>query len=353
MSSAPQMVGATDGPVAQSVRIGFRVLQLAMLLLAFGWAISNLRQVPPDTQAVVLRFGEVVRGQPAGLVLAWPRPIEEVRLVPGVDRQMELKVEAGTAGGGLVDPASAASGETAPASAGGYLTGDGGVVLLDASLTWRIADARTYVLAAPHVAAALRRLFVASALTVAAGRALDDFMVVRPERTTRDPGGNDPAAQAQRQVVRGDLAREINRRLAALEREGSGLGVEVTRVDVVALLPPASKIAFDAVLEAAQLADQGLATARTDATRTMQAADRERNRILTEAHASAAERVAGARSKVAPILALEERVDRAGRPNLLDQIYRERIAQVLRNAGAVTTVDGSGGSRLILPGGGS
>jgi modulator of FtsH protease HflK len=174
---------------------------------------------------------------------------------------------------------------------------------------------------------------------------MDDFLVVRPERTQ-----SDPTAQAQRQAVSGELVRGVNARLAALDAADAGLGVEVTRVDVIAMLPSAAKLAFDAVLEAGQRADQGLAAARTEATRTLQNAERERNRILTEAHASAAERVAEARTHVATIGALEARTDRAGRPNLLEQIYRERIVQILHNANAVTTVDGNGG-RLILPGG--
>ena len=48
--------------------------------------------------------------------------------------------------------------------------------------------------------------------------------------------------------------------------------------------------------------------------------------------------------------ALETRDDPAGRPGLLDRLYRERIAAVLGQAGSVIAVDPHGGSRLILPG---
>ena len=48
------------------------------------------------------------------------------------------------------------------------------------------------------------------------------------------------------------------------------------------------------------------------------------------------------------MLALEQKMDPATRPSLLDQAYRERIAKVLRAAGSVTAVDGHG--RVILPG---
>ncbi len=325
------MTGTLDGPVVQSLRTGFRTLYLATLLLALGWTVSNCRQVPPDSQAVVLRFGQVVRVQPAGLLLAWPRPIEQVALLPAPARQIELKMVARTAG--------------APAEAGTYLTGDGGAVLLGATLTWHVVDPVAYLQARTHVDPALNRLFAASAVTVAAGRSIDEFLVVRPEHDDTDP-----MVQAQRQALRGDLTREINRRLRALEVQGAPLGIEVTRADITALLPPAAKPGFDAVLEATQRAEQGLAAARTQATLTLQAADRDQDRILTEARADAEERVDKVRTQIAAIAALETRDDPAGRPGLLDRLYRERIAAVLGQAGSVIAVDPHGGSRLILPG---
>ena len=326
------MNGALDGPVVQSLRIGFRVLYVATLLLALGWTVSNCRQVPPDSQFVVLRFGQVVRVQPAGLLLAWPRPVEQVESLPARARQIELKVVARTAG--------------VPTDAGTYLTGDGGAMLLGATLTWHVVDPVAYFQARTHVGPALNRLFAASAVTIAAGRSIDEFLVVRPERD-----GTDPMVQAQRQAVRGDLVKEINRRLRALEVQGAPLGIEVTRADIDALLPPAAKPGFDAVLAATQRAEEELAGARTQATLTVQTGDRDHDRILTQAHASAEERVDQARSQVAAIAALETRDDPAGRPGLLDRLYRERIAAVLGQAGHVTAVDPQGGSRLIMSGG--
>ena len=348
MSTASMSAGqAPDGPVAQSVRIGFRVLHAGMVLLGLAWATGNLRQVPPGSQAVILRLGQVVGVQQAGLVLAWPRPIERVVLLPSGERQMELRIEAGPAGSaGLEDAASLLPGEQAPSTAAALLTGDGGVVLLQASLTWRIADAAAYYVAADHVAPALRRLFLAAAAGLAARHDLDDMMVVRPEHAA------DPLAQAQRAAMRGDLVRAVNARLAALAQAGGGLGVEVVRADVAALLPPSAKQAFDQVLDATQLADQGLAAARTDAARSLQGGDRDRDRILADAHAAAAERLAAARHDTAAILALQQPMDAAARPGLLDQAWRERIAGILHQAGVVSAVDAHAASRVIMPGGG-
>jgi regulator of protease activity HflC (stomatin/prohibitin superfamily) len=342
--------------VAQSIRIGFGVLQVATVLLALFWAASNTSQVPPGTQAVVLRFGQVVRVRQAGLMVAWPRPIEQVELLPSTERQLDLRIAAHmNAGSAIVDPVSRATGEGPPDTAGIYLTGDGGVVLLDATLTYRIADAEAYYLESAHVAPVLRRLFLASAVAVASGRSMDDFLVVRGGTGTagnaRSDLPRDDQSQARREDMRGALVREVNRRLRALAPREASLGVEVTRADITALLPPAAKFAFDAVLDATQMAEQGLAAARTDATRIHQGADQERDRVLTEARANADERVAAAKAHVAVVAALEERMDPSGRPSLLDQLYRERIAGILRQAGAVSTVDLRGGGRLILPAG--
>jgi regulator of protease activity HflC (stomatin/prohibitin superfamily) len=332
-----------DGPVVQSIRVAFLVLRVFTVLLALGWATGNMRQVPPGSQAVIFRFGRVVRVQQSGLVLALPRPLETVVLLPSTERQLVLKIAAPSARiPGIIDDMSAAS--DVPADAGLYLTGDNGLVLLDAAITWRIADAAAYTIAADHVPAALRRLFLNAAVQVAAARPLDDFLAVRPERAA------DPAAQEARNAVRGDLVAAMNRQLQALTSAGAGLGVEVTRADVTALLPPSAKSSFDAVLDATQRAEQGLATARTEAARTRQQADRDRDNLLTTAHASAEERIAAARASTAAITALEAKMDPATRPSLMDQLYRDRIGAILAQAGTVNTVDAKSVSRLILPG---
>jgi regulator of protease activity HflC (stomatin/prohibitin superfamily) len=333
-----------DGPVVQSIRIGFGFFRLATLLLAAFWCAGNIHPVPPGSQAVVLLLGRIVRVQPAGLVLAWPRPLEQVVLLPSAERQMSQKIEAHTSqmAGVSDDPRMA----DVPRDAGVFLTADNSVVLLDAAVTWHIADARAYYVMQAHVAPALRRLFMAAAVAVAARHELDDFLAVRPERAT------DPAAQAARGALRGELVAEMNRSLGALAGAGEGLGVEVTRADVTALLPPSAKSSFDAVLEAAQQADQGAAAARTEAARTMQQATRDSTRILDSAHAAAAERLAQARTTTATISALEAKMDPGSRPALLEQAYRDRVASVLHQAGSLSMVDARSNGRVIVSGAG-
>ena len=336
-----------NGPVAQSIGVAFRVLYAATTLLAVAWAASNWRQVPADSQAVVTRFGAVVGQRPAGLVGSWPRPVGEVVLVPGPDRLLTVHTLTTAQRGGLEDIFTTANDAGIPEGAGSYLTGDGGVVLLSA-ITYQVSDGPAYMLARTHVEPALRRIFAAAAVRVAAGRTLDDVLVARPDAGAGDPG-RIAALEARRQAMRGDLLAGMNRRLAELAAGGAPLGVAATRIDLDAALPPAAKIAFDGVLVAVQLSGQGVAGARTDAARMTQAADRERDRLLSAAHAAAAERVGEAQARTAPILALQAGMTPASRPAALDQVYRDGIGALLRRAGRVTAVDAAGGARIILP----
>ena len=336
-----------DGPVVQSIAIGFRVLSVAIALLAAAWVASNWREVPADSQAVVLRFGRIVGVQQAGLVLSWPRPVGQVELVPGADRLLTLRTATTARRAGLQDVFTDASDVAIPEGAGSYLTGDGGVVLLSATITYQVADGAAYYLARPHVEPALQRLFSASATSVAAARGLDDVLVARPDRADASPARS-LAMENRRQAMRGDLLAAMNRRLAELDTRGAPLGVAVARIDLEAALPPAAKIAFDGVLVAVQLAEQGIAGARTEATRTMQAADRERDRLLTTAQASAAERVGEARNRTAGIAAIQAGMTPASRPAMLDQLYRDQLAPLLHKVGRLTAVD-AGGARVILP----
>ncbi|MGB8422452.1 MAG: protease modulator HflK, partial [Paraburkholderia sp.] len=81
------------GPGAQAVRLSFWFVVVVAVLAACAWAGSNIRRIPPDSRAVVLRFGAFVRTQDAGLLIAWPRPFETTLLVPGSARVLEQRIQ--------------------------------------------------------------------------------------------------------------------------------------------------------------------------------------------------------------------------------------------------------------------
>jgi modulator of FtsH protease HflK len=334
------------GPISQSVAIGFRAVYLAMGLLAVLWLVSNFREIAPDSQAVVLRFGRIVHTQQAGLLLAWPSPIEQVRLLPGPQRQLSQEVAVLVPESEKARDLVTSTGDsgTLPRAVAPYLTGDGNVVLLNATLIYRIDDAVGWTLSEAHVAAALDRLFRAATVRVTAGRNLNDFLVVASS------SGAGQSAVALRSEVRSALLEAVNSRLKELADSGASLGVEVQRIDMTSWLPPQAKVAFDAVLTATQAADRGVAVARTDAERRRQEADRERDRLLAAAQATAQELISGATVDTARILALEHEETKETRSSILLREYRAGVGSIMGHIGSQTVIDPQSGVRFVLPG---
>ncbi|MBV8401573.1 MAG: hypothetical protein JOZ17_23045 [Acetobacteraceae bacterium] len=361
--SRPLLKGRADveGAWTQAARLSFRFLLILVALAAIGWAFSNFRQVPPDSRAVVFRFGAIARQQGAGLLPAWPRPIEQVVIVPSADRQIEFKIARFDAETNPVgDTPTTQPGRLASlvaalepfwissnprSNAGFLLTGDATVVHLRASLFYQVSDAAAYVVAAEHIAPALERLFTASAVAVCAGRDLDKILVVRPEMSP----ATDEASRLGREQLRADLRNAVNRRLEDLAAQGAGLGVTVSRVDVAAAVPSGAKAAFEFVLVAMQQAERKVAEARTAAATTAQRADQARDRILAQAEAAAAEQVTQAASRTAAITALATQHPGLAGRTLLDRIYYDRIGALLAKAASVDAVDSQGSAHLILP----
>ncbi|PXW23942.1 Regulator of protease activity HflC, stomatin/prohibitin superfamily [Paraburkholderia caballeronis] len=359
------------GPGAQAVRAAFWFIAVVAALAALAWACSNVQRVPPDSQAVVMRFGKFVRHQSAGLLIAWPRPFETVVLLPGPARVLvqpiaELDRDAraraldpapadtttpsSDRSTGSVHPGDATSANgpllsDALAGSGYVLTGDAAVVQLAATLYYRVSSPYDYVVQQPLLSSALERLTASAVAEVGASRDLDAILVARPELLAADA-----RMAAQRERLRDDIARAVERRLQALEARHAGLGIEVSRVDVQANLPAAAVDAFNSVLSSLQTAERNIADARTAAETTRQAARQHADQILQNAQASVTERVTTAQAETQTILQLEAPLDANSDPGLLARAYRDRVAQILSKAGRVTTIDPYDTSSLVLPG---
>lgn len=367
------------GPGAQAVRISFWFIVAVAAIAACAWVTSNVRRIPAESRAVVMRFGALARTQDAGLLIAWPRPFETVMLVPGRASVLALPVQslerdpraraadpagADAASGSQRGATNSPGDDAAPnaqngnaitadtgalsdalAGSGYLLTGDNGAVQLSATLYYRVADPYAYVLQKDRLATALERIVSASVVEVVAKRDLDAILVARPEQMTLDQ-----TMALDRERLRDDLARAIEQRLHALEATNAGLGVDVARVDVEAEFPAAAAGAFTSVLTSLQEAQRDVAEARTAAERRRQEAQQGADRIVEDAHASAAERVAAAQASTAVIQQLEVPLQDHGDPGLIARAYRDRIQQILAKAAHVTTIDPHDASNLILPG---
>ncbi|WP_460369178.1 protease modulator HflK [Pseudomonas sp. Tul1A2] len=341
----PRGTHSLNSPWIQAGRLAFFALYAVTILAALAWAFSNVRQIDPQSRAVVLHFGALDRIQNAGLLLAWPQPFEQVILLPAADRIIERRVE------NLLRSDEALKGDRvasfavplsdALAGSGYLLTGDAGVVQLDVRVFYKVSDPYDFVLQADHVLPALDRLVTRSAVALTAARDLDTILVARPELI-----GTDNQAAERRERLRGDLVQGINKRLAELKASGQGIGIEVARVDVQSSLPDPAVSAFNAVLTASQQADKAVANARTDAEKLTQSANEQADRTLQVAHAQAGERLAKASADTATVSSLASATD----PQMLLRIYRERMPKILGQAGSVTTVDPKDDSRLIIQG---
>ncbi|MCW2454331.1 protease modulator HflK [Rahnella aceris] len=326
----------------QAGRIACLALFAMTLIAAANWLFSNVRQIEPDKRAVVMRFGAVSRTAGAGLLLAWPEPLEQVEILPAADRVIEHHVTA-LLRENIVPAWTNTGGEKSDAVAGaGYLlTGDSGVVQLDVQVYYVITDPVAFVLQGEHVLPALDRLTEHAAVAICASRDLDTILVARPEMV-----GNDSHIAERRERLRGDLRQGINQQLAALRAAGSNSGIEVRRVDVQSSLPPSAVEAFNAVLTASQQADQNIASASNEAASAHQEAVQAADRTLQVSHAKASEQIAQASTETATVVQLAN--DHS--PELLWRLWRERMPAILAHAGGVTAVDPHDDAHLILPG---
>ncbi|WP_460119550.1 protease modulator HflK [Pseudomonas sp. S2_C03] len=349
MSRVPRGTHALISPWIQAGRLAFIALYGVTVLAALVWAFSNVRQIDPQDRAVVLHFGALDRIQNAGLLLAWPRPFEQVILLPAADRVIERRVtnllrsDAALQADRSATFASPIS--DALAGSGYLLTGDAGVVQLDVRVFYKVTDPYDFVRQGEHVLPALDRLVTRSAVALSAARDLDTILVARPELI-----GADSQAAERRERLRGDLVKGINQRLLELAATGQGLGIEISRVDVQSSLPDPAVNAFNAVLTASQQADKAVANARTEAEKLNQTANEQADRTLQVAHAQASERRAKASADTAMVLGLAKAQQQGTDPQMLLRIYRERMPKILGQAGSVTTVNPRDDSRLILQG---
>jgi regulator of protease activity HflC (stomatin/prohibitin superfamily) len=229
-------------------------------------------------------------------------------------------------------------------NSGFLLTGDSSVVHLVAQLYYQVTDPQAYMIAAGHIEPALQRLFIASTVDSLATRDLDSVLVARPEIASRN------AEAARRERLRGNLVNAVNRRLEELSEKGAGLGITVSRVDLVPSIPGGAKDAFDGVLIVTQEAEQGIAMARTNAELSMQEANQMKDRITTSATAGAQEAVSDATAATASITALANGDVGMSHAMQMSRLYYDRIGPILKKAGHVEVLSKDGSTRLLLPG---
>ena len=295
-------------PLARGLRLG----AVVGALLVFGWLTSGIRVVRAGEQAVVLAWGQVqeVRSTP-GLLLCPPRPLAEIMVLPGPDRQLTLAI---------MDMV-----EDGVARRGRLLTADGALIQAQATIVYSLKDPRIYALRVADVDQGLRRAGCVALIAETAGTPLAGLV-------TGDP-----------QAFRIRLAGRIQAWLDG----GLPLGVVVRRVDLTVLPPLAAKAAFAAVQDAAAEGSRTLAEAENRAGWVRSRARIDADALVQSAAATAAERVAAQRTALAPITALHQVID-GGRPRseVLEAHWREQCALLLRQVQRLVVIPPGESARL-------
>jgi membrane protease subunit HflK len=145
------------------------IVPIAVVLLALTSAFYT---VPPDSVAVVLRFGAYSSTQNPGLHFKLPFGIDEVRVV-AVQRQ--LKLEFGFASEDATNPDQVPS---EPLREKSMVTGDLNAVLVDWVVQYRIDDPKLYLFHVHDPGSTLRDLSEAMMREVVGDRTVDEVITV-------------------------------------------------------------------------------------------------------------------------------------------------------------------------------
>ncbi|PZQ64608.1 MAG: FtsH protease activity modulator HflK [Phenylobacterium zucineum] len=274
------------------------------------WAASGFYVVQPSEQAVVLTFGAYSRSEDPGLRYHLPSPIERVEKVPVTELQ---KTDVGGQG---------AEG----AAESQMLTGDGQIIDIDFSVTWRVSDARRYLFAT---------------------RSPDQAVAAIAESAMREVVGR-TQLQPIISTARGQVQQQT-RDLMQRTLDQWGAGISVVEVQIREAGPPPEVVAaFRDVQSASQDAESSVNEANTFRNRVVNEAKGDAARITQESQAYREQAVRDAMGEAARFNQIYAEYRRAPAVTR-ERLYIESMERVLRSSKKVV-VDGKGASApIILP----
>ena len=278
---------------------------LAFLALAalVAWAVSGIYMVGPNERAVVWRFGRILpETRPPGLHAGLPYGLDRVTRVKMYE-QKRVGIGLGLEDRNL--------GRTAQPSRAECLAGDRNLIEVSAVVQYEIVDARSFLARSAEVSATIENMATAELSSQIASRAVDDIFT-----TGR--------AEIQQNVLAA-----LRDRLAHLQRDGRGIGVQVNSVTLEAVAPPQEVApAFRDVVAAREDRQRAVNEAQGYAAALFPSARGEAERIRLDAEGAAAETTEKARGEA-------DRFDRmlaqltAGRQLTLRRLVLEAMEEVL------------------------
>ncbi|NDE90578.1 MAG: FtsH protease activity modulator HflK [Alphaproteobacteria bacterium] len=290
--------GNAGGPPPKSL------ITLALVVIAVLWLCSGFYQVSTNQIGVVLRFGEVVRTEEAGLRYHLPEPIEMV-LLPDVTTTHQIKI-------GFRDTGSDSDSNLSVEGESRMLTGDENIVDIGFSVFWRVRNAQDYLFNMRNPDLTVR-LASESAIREIIGR-----MQIQPILTEK----------------RNEIEQETTSLIQSMLDEYKA-GVVVTQVQLLNVTPPQPVVdAFNDVQRA-----------RADGERLRNEAEAYRNDIIPRARGEAARMIQDAEGYREQVISYAKgdaarfesvlAAYKEARDVTATRLYFEAMENVLRNANKV------------------
>lgn len=296
-------------------RIG--LILAALVLLIFLWA--SWYTVQPEENAVVQRFGRVVRTSGPGLHFKFPLGVETVRLVPTA---RVLKEEFGFRS--LIPGRRTQYAKRDLLSESLMLTGDLNVIDVQWIIQYRIEDAVRYLFQVRETRETLRDVTEAVMRRVVGNRLGSDVLTVG------------------RVAVSSKVKEEMQKILSSYQT-----GIRLVTVELQDVTPPNPvKPAFNEVNESRQDGERMINQAQEQANKEIPRARGEANRSVSEAEGYAVERVNQAKGEAARFVAILKEYQRAPKVTRR-RLYLESMKKMLRQAKGIYIVDSE--QRALVP----
>jgi membrane protease subunit HflK len=284
---------------------------LVLLVLIYA-AMTSFYTVSAESQAVVLRFGKIVRTADPGL--HWKLPLGIDRHYP-VQVRRQLKQEFGFGTGGGTNPWQA----TLPAeqeAERNIVTGDLNAALIEWVVQYRIDDPEQYLFAVRNPDATLRHLSESVMREMVGDRTVDEVITI---------GRQEIEAEA---VVK---LQEVTRTY--------GMGLKIDQVQLKNVNPPQKvQASFNEVNQAQQEKESAINMASGEYNKVVPRAKGEADQKISAAEGYATKRVNEAEGDVAAFQALLAEYLKA--PDVTRRrIYLETMTEILPQLGKLVILD--------------
>lgn len=250
-----KLMDPANESLADALRITFRILQIAMAVLAGLYILSGFQSIKTNERGIRLVFGKITaQDLPPGFQFAPPYPIGELVKVDVGNKDLNINrafwpyVEPGRENDPVENLRARAS--LSPSQDGSLLTGDGSIAHTQWKGQYSRADATAFAqnVYTPHEEALVRAVVQRGIVHAVAEVTIDDLL----KQSASDEGSVARRARAIAQDMFNDLGEEST-------------GIELEQLSLEKKIPPAYlRDAFNSVLSATSQASEARENAQKE-----------------------------------------------------------------------------------------